>query len=311
MSAGAAVTRRAWLAWAAVCVIWGTTYLGIKITLETMPPFLMGGLRYVLAGLLLAAILKLRGRPLPPRADWGRLAVLGFFMLFFGNGGVVRGEQYVSSGLTAVLIGTSPFWMVTVDAMVSGGRQLHARQWIGLAVGFAGIVLLVWPDIRAGGASGRHFALGVLALQIACAGWAVGSAYTRRHVMPRDVLGSAALQMLSGGLFLTAAGTALGEWNRLGFSPRTTVVFVYLVVVGAVIAFAAYSYALRHLDIAIVSLYSYINPIIAVTLGTLLLGEPFHVRMLVAAAIIAAGVVIVGPVQGAGAKKEKEEKAVR
>jgi drug/metabolite transporter (DMT)-like permease len=297
VTSGPAATRRAWFAWATVCVIWGTTYLGIKIALETMPPFLMGGLRYMLAGLSLAAILKLRGRSLPPFADWGRIAVLGFFMLFFGNGGVVWGEQFVPSGLTAVLIGTSPFWMVTVDAMVSGGRQLYARQWLGLTIGFAGIVLLVWPDIRAGGEVGRNFAFGVLALQIACAGWAVGSAYTRRHVMPRDVLGSAALQMLTGGVFLTIAGTAFGEWPRLAFSTRTAVAFVYLVVVGAVIAFAAYSYALRHLDIAIVSLYSYINPIIAVALGTLLLGEPFHVRMLIAAAVIVAGVIIVGPRQ--------------
>jgi drug/metabolite transporter (DMT)-like permease len=291
----AAAAPRAWVAWAAVCVIWGTTYLGIKIALETMPPFLMGGLRYVLAGILLAAILAARGRPLPARADWGRLAVLGFFMLFLGNGGVVLGEQVVPSGLTAVLIGTSPFWMVSIDAMVTGGRQMHAREWLGLTVGFAGIVLLVWPDIRAGGVGGRNFALGVLALQIACAGWAVGSAYTRRHVMPRDVMGSAALQMLFGGLFMTVAGTLLGEWTRLAFNARTTTAFLYLVVVGAVIAFAAYSYALRHLDIAIVSLYSYINPIIAVALGTLLLDEPFHVRMLIAAAVIVVGVVIVGP----------------
>jgi drug/metabolite transporter (DMT)-like permease len=192
---------------------------------------------------------------------------------------------------------------------------LSFRRILGLIIGFAGIVLLVWPDIRAGGTGGRNFALGVLALQIACAGWAVGSAYTRRHVMPRDVLGSAALQMLSGGLFMTVAGTALGEWSRLGFSTRTTVAFLYLVVVGAVIAFAAYSYALRHLDIAIVSLYSYVNPIIAVALGTILLGEPFHVRMLVAAGVIATGVVIVGPAQAAADKtpiridKKKEEGA--
>ena len=217
-------------------------------------------------------------------------------MLFLGNGGVVWGEQFVPSGLTAVLIGTSPFWMVTVDAMLSGGRQLHARQWIGLLVGFGGIVLLVWPDITAGGTGGRNFAFGVVALQIACAGWGVGSAYTRRHVMPRDVLGAAALQMFFGGLFLTIAGTLTGEWGRLSFTPRTLTAFLYLVVIGAVVAFAAYSYALRHLDIAIVSLYTYVNPVIAVALGTIFLGEPFHLRMLLAAAIIVVGIVVVGPV---------------
>ena len=296
ISPSRAAVRRAWIAWAAVCLIWGTTYFGIKISLETMPPFLMGGLRYALAGAMLAAILVLSGRRLPPRESWGRLAVLGFFMLFLGNGGVVWGEQFVPSGLTAVLIGTSPFWMVSIDAMVSGGRQLHLRQWAGLLIGFAGIVLLVWPDITAGGAGGRNFALGVVAVQIACAGWGVGSAYTRRHVMPGDVMGAAAVQMLAGGVMLTIAGTVTGEWPRLGFSPRTLTAFLYLTVIGAVLAFAAYSYALRYLDIAIVSLYSYINPVIAVALGTVFLGEPFHLRMLVAAAIILAGIAVVGPV---------------
>ena len=291
-----AAVRRAWIAWVAVCLIWGTTYFGIKISLETMPPFLMGGLRYVMAGAMLAAILIAMGRPLPPRDAWGRLTVLGFFMLFLGNGGVVWGELYVPSGLTAVLIGTSPFWMVSIDAMLNSGRQLHVRQWIGLLVGFAGIVLLVWPDIVGGGISGRNFALGVVAIQIACAGWGVGSAYTRRHVMPKDVLGAAAVQMFAGGIFLTIAGTLTGEWPRLSFSPRTLTAFLYLVIIGAVVAFAAYSYALRYLDIAIVSLYSYVNPVIAVALGTIFLDEPFHIRMLVAAAIIVVGIVIVGPI---------------
>lgn len=282
--------RRAWAAWVVVCVIWGTTYLAIKIALESIPPFLMGGLRYVTAGVLLALLLVARGRRLPVHADWGWLAVLGFFMLTLGNGGVVWGEQFVPSGLTAVLIGTSPFWMVGVDALLRNGRRLQVRQWVGLSIGFVGILVLVWPDIAAGGAGGRGFAYGVIALQIACAGWAIGSAYTRRHVMPQDVLGSAALQMLFGGLFLITAGTIAGEWASIGFTGRTTAALAYLVVAGAIVAFAAYSYALQHLDLAIVSLYSYVNPVIAVVLGTLVLGEPFHSRMIVAAAIIVLGV---------------------
>jgi drug/metabolite transporter (DMT)-like permease len=286
---------RAYLAWVSVCVIWGTTYLGIKIALETIPPFLMGGIRYTISGLLLAAWLFVRGRKLPSRSDWGRLAVLGFFMLMLGNGGVVWGEQFVPSGLTAVVIGSSPFWMVSVDAMLTGGRQLGLRQWVGLLIGFAGIVVLVGPDITAGGVSARNVALGVTSLQVACAGWAIGSAYTRRHVMPKDVFGSAALQMFFGGGFLLAAGTASGEWSTLAFNTRTTIALVYLIIVGALIAFAAYSYALRHLDMAVVSLYSYVNPVIAVALGSLILDEPFNVRMATAIGIIALGVMVVGP----------------
>ena len=288
------------MAWGAVCLIWGTTYFAIKVALDTIPPFLMGGIRYTVAGLVLAAAMVLRGRRLPPRSAWGRLALLGFFMLGIGNGGVVWGEQSVPSGLTAVLIGTSPFWMVSVDAAVSGGRGLRTRHWVGLIVGFIGIVVLVWPDISAGGSRGAHFAAGVLALQIACAGWAVGSAYTRRHVLPGDVLGSAAMQMIFGGACMLLAGTVLGEWGHLGVSPRTSSALVYLTLAGSIVAFAAYSYALRHLDVAIVSLYTYVNPVIALALGTLVLGEPFSWRMLLAIAVIVVGVLIVSPARRRG-----------
>ena len=291
----AAVTRRAWVAWLTVCLVWGTTYFAIKIALETIPPFLMGGLRYATAGLVLAAVLKARGRSLPARSAWGRLAVLGFFMFAVGNGGVVWAEQSVPSGLTAVLIATSPFWMVAVERMVAGAGSVHARQWLGLSLGFAGIVLLVWPDLTTAGAGARAFGWGVVSVQIACAGWAIGSAYTRRHVMPGDVLGSAALQMVFGGAFMLVVGTVLGEWGSLSLNAKTATSLIYLTVFGSLVAFAAYSYALRHLDVAVVSLYTYVNPIIAVALGTLLLGEPFGMRMVVAAAVIFAGILTVGP----------------
>jgi drug/metabolite transporter (DMT)-like permease len=291
--------RLAWIAWVAICVIWGTTYLAIKVALDTVPPFLMGGLRYTFGGLILAGILRLKGHALPRPSEWKTLAVLGIFMLLLGNGGVVWGEQYVSSGLAAVLIATSPFWMVSVDAMVTKGRQLHIREWTGLVIGFFGIVLLVWPDIVHSGGAGAGgsrwgFISGLVALQIACAGWAVGSSYTRRHVVPRDVLGAAAVQMLFGGIYLFAAGTVFGEWHSLSFTFRTGLAIVYLCLAGSVIAFAAYSYALQHLDIAVVSLYTYVNPVIAVALGCLLLGEPFSMRMVYAGAVIVVGIAVVG-----------------
>jgi drug/metabolite transporter (DMT)-like permease len=292
--AAAATRTRAWGAWIAVCLIWGTTYLGIKIALETMPPFVMGGLRYLIAGILLAIVLRARGHQLPGRSTWPALSVVGFFMLALGNGGVVWAEQTVPSGLTAVLIGTSPFWMVGVDALQRDGQRTHARQWIGLMVGFLGIVMLVWPDITAGGEGGRNFGWGVVSVQIACVGWAIGSAYTKRHVLPSDILGSAALQMIFGGIYMLVAGTVLGEWGHLSITPRTAAAFVYLTLLGSLVAFACYSYALKHLDVAVVSLYTYVNPVIAVALGTLLLGEPFSMRMLGAAAIILVGSVIVG-----------------
>lgn len=257
----------------------------------------MGGLRYTIAGCLLALVLRIQGRSLPPVAHWGRLAIVGFFMLTLGNGGVVVAEQWISSGLTAVLIATSPFWMVGVDALVTRGPQIFLRQWIGLGVGFAGIVVLVWPDIASGGAGAQTFLGGVIAVQIACAGWAVGSAYTRRHVMPADVLGAAAIQMFAGGAFMLIVGSVLGEWPHLSFTTKTFGTFIYLTLLGSVVAFASYSYALRHLPIAVVSLYTYINPVIAVILGAVLLGEPFSLRMVAAAGIILTGMIVVGKVK--------------
>lgn len=289
------VLRRAWAAWIAVCLIWGTTYLAIKVALETIPPFLMGGIRYVLAGLILSSWLIVRRDGLPPVREWGRLAVLGFLMITLGNGGVVWGEQYLASGLTAVVIATSPFWMVAIDTMLPGADRLIWRQWGGLFIGFCGIVILMWPDLSQGGAVGRATGLGVAAVQVACIGWAIASAYTRRHAVSRNVLGVAAVQMFFGGFFMVLMGTMAGEWHELAFVPRTLAAFVYLTLAGSVIAFAAYSYALRHLPIATVSLYTYVNPVIAVTLGTVLLGEPFHMTMIAGAAVIALGMLVVRP----------------
>jgi drug/metabolite transporter (DMT)-like permease len=216
-------------------------------------------------------------------------------MIGLGNGGVVTGETYLSSGLTAVLVATSPFWMVGIDAWLTGGQSLHFRQLSGMAVGFLGIVLLVWPDLSIGGASGRSVLFGVLAVQIACIGWSFASSYSKRHRSSSDVLGAATLQMFFGGVFMMLAGTAMGEWPKLSFNTMTTLSMVYLTLLGSIVAFVSYSYALKHLPIAVVSLYTYVNPVIAVALGILLLHEPFDLRQLVAAAVIAVGMIIVRP----------------
>ncbi len=288
-------TRRAWIAWFAICVIWGTTYLAIKIALVTIPPLLLGGFRYLFAAAIMIAGLNAQGRRLPPISAWPTQAVLGFFMLALGNGGVVTGEGYLTSGLTAVLVATSPFWMVGIDALFPGGGRLPPRQLAGMFVGFLGIILLVWPDLSLGGASGRAILMGVIAVQIACIGWSLASSYTKRHVRSGDVLGAATLQMLFGGAFMTLGGTLRGEWSDLAFTVPTALSLAYLTLLGSVVAFVAYSYALKHLPIAVVSLYTYVNPVIAVGLGILLLHEPFDLRQLAAAAVIAVGMIIVRP----------------
>lgn len=288
---------RAYLAWIAVCLIWGTTYLAIRISLETIPPLFMAAVRWVIAGALLIALLKLRGERLPAPREWPALTALGVLLLGFGNGAVVWAEQTVPSGLTAVLVATSPFWMVGLDALMPDGERLTLRRVAGLAVGFAGIVMLVWPELQVGGRDARAFLTGVVSAQLACIGWAAGSSYARSRgrgsAKHENVLATAAFEMLFGGVVLLAAAVAMGELSRVAFTTRTSGALTYLIFVGAIGGFGAYAYALKHLPVATVSLYAYVNPIIAVALGTLILNEPLNARIAVAGAIVLAGMILV------------------
>ena len=256
---------RAYLAWAAVCVIWGTTYLAIRVALETIPPFLMGGLRWTAAGCLLISILKIRGEPLPARGTWPFQAVLGVLLIGFGNGGVVWAEQSVPSGLTAVLVSSTPFWMIGIEQLMPDGERITLRHVLGLLIGFCGIVVLVWPEIRV--SESRGFLVGVLATQLACVGWALGSVYARRRRKDENVLAGVALQMVAAGVCLSVLALATGEWASLRFTQRTSTAVLYLLFMGSIVGFSAYAYALKHLPIATVSLYAYINPVIAVSSG--------------------------------------------
>jgi drug/metabolite transporter (DMT)-like permease len=286
--------RMAYLAWLAVCLIWGTTYLGIRIALETVPPALVGGIRYTIAGALLAALLAARDRQaIPARRYWGGLALLGFLMICLGNGGVIWAEQWVPSGIAAVVIASSPFWMTGLEALLPGGERLSRRVLVGLSVGFTGILLLVWPDLMKGGALDRQFGFGLIALQVACIGWALGSAYSKRHARSENALGAAALQMLFGGLMMLAIAFARGEWAMLSWTPRTIAAEAYLTLFGSLLAYSAYVYALKYLPVSTVSLYAYANPVIAVLLGAALLDEPLGVRVILASLLVLLGVGVV------------------
>jgi drug/metabolite transporter (DMT)-like permease len=303
-------TRRlAYAAWGAVCIIWGTTYLAIKVCLETVPPTLMGGLRYTIAGALLLGLLVAMGERLPARTSWPGLALLGVLMIGVGNSGVVWAEVWIPSGITAVVVASTPFWMVGIEALMPSGERPRPWQVAGLAIGFSGIVLLVWEDLTAGGAQARNVIAGLAALQIASAGWALGSSYSRRHARHENALAAASFEMIAGGLAMLAVGTLLGEWPRLAFTGTTATAFTYLVVAGAIGGFASYIYALKHLPVTTVSLYAYANPVIAVVLGSLLLGEAFDVRMAAAVLVILLGIALVqftgrAPAPGAGAVDE-------
>ena len=283
----------AYLAWITVCFVWGTTYLAIRVALESVPVALLAGLRWAAAGMVLAMALPFFGERLPHPRTWGSIAVAGFLMAVIGNGGVVWAEQYVASGLAAVIVATVPFWSVLVEAVLPRGERPTARTLIGLAVGFIGIVVLVWPELTVGGQEGKLFIAGVIALQVACVGWALGTSYTKRNAQTSSPLSASAMQMLLSGAMLIGIGTAAGEWGRLVFTTRTAGAMVYLVLVGSIVGYSAYVYALKYLPISTVSLYAYVNPIIAVVLGTLLLSEPFSLRIVLASALVFTGIAIV------------------
>jgi drug/metabolite transporter (DMT)-like permease len=284
----------AYLAFITVCIIWGTTYLAITVALESVPVLLVAGLRWMFAGVVMSAVMLATGRGLPGPRLWAPLALLGFLMNIVGNGFVVYAQQYVASGLTAVLIATTPFWSALVERLLPNGERFSRRSLIGLSLGFSGIVVLVWPEMTNGGAGGRTFVLGVIAIQLACVGWVVGTSFAKRHELGDNPFPSTALQMVFSGIMLLAAATANGDWAHLSFTPRTLAAMLYLSIAGSLIAYSAYIYAIQHLPLQLVSLYAYINPMIAVALGTLLLNEPLSARTLIAAALVFAGTWIVG-----------------
>jgi drug/metabolite transporter (DMT)-like permease len=274
-----------------ISVVWGTTYLAIRISLETIPPLLMAAFRWIVAGTLLIGVLRARGEQLPALRSWAALAALGVLLLGFGNGAVVWAEQTVPSGLTAVLVAAVPFWLVGIDAVRSDGDVLTLRRVFGLVAGFTGIVLLVSPEIHLSG--GSAFLEGVFASQLACIGWAIGSTYARRRGHEENVLMTAAFEMLFGGIALLLVGSLLHEWAALSLNLRTAAALVYLIIFGSIAGFSAYAYALKHLPVAFVSLYAYVNPVIAVVLGTIVLAEPLNARIGIAAGSVLLGIGLV------------------
>lgn len=287
-----ATPASAYGAWIAVCILWGTTYLAIRIALETMPPGLLGGIRFTVAGLVLCAFVRATGGRLPPARKWPMQALIGVLMLGIGNGLIVVAEQWIPSGIAAVSVASAPFWMSGVVA-VTGGERLTAGTLAGFCLGFGGIVVLIWPELFHGGAGGTLFVIGIVAAQVACFGWSIGSWLSREHTAHGDALAASAVQQLCGGLLMLAIGTGIGEWTGSAFSSRSLAAEAYLIVFGSLGAYSAYLYALQHLPISTVSLYAYVNPVIAVILGTLIANEPFSPRVVVAAGLVLAGIAVV------------------
>src|SRR3990172_11497284 len=282
------------LAFLSIYTIWGSTYLAIRIAIETLPPFLMAGVRFLIAGAALYLWTRLRGAPRPTRSNWKAATIIGGLLLLGGNGGVVWAEQTVPSGLTAVLITTVPLWMALLEWKRYERVRPPAPIVLGLVIGFAGVVLLVGPEELAG--SGTINRIGATVLILASLSWAIGSLYSRRALLPSSPLQSTAMEMLAGGLLLSAAGLVSQEW--VGFQPseaslRSIVAFSYLTVFGSLIGFTSYIFLLKATTAAKVSTYAYVNPIIAIILGWAIAQEELTLRTMVAAAIIVAAVVVI------------------
>jgi drug/metabolite transporter (DMT)-like permease len=293
-------------AFAAIYLIWGSTYLAIRIAIETFPPFLMAGIRFLIAGAILYPWSKLHGAPQPSRAHWLAATVVGGLLLLGGNGGVVWAEQHVPSGLTALLIGTVPLWMVLLDWLRRNGVKPSNSVIVGLMLGFVGITLLIGPGKIAGG---RQVDLvGAAVLILASLSWATGSLYSRRAQLPASPLLATAMEMLAGGALLFVAGLLAGEWTRFNLSAlslRSWLALGYLIVFGALVGFTAYIWLLRVSTPAHVSTYAYVNPVVAIFLGWAFAGEPLTARTLLAAAVIVAAVVIITTYRVRGVVEKK------
>jgi len=282
------------LAFAAIYLIWGSTYLGIRVAVETMPPFLMAGTRFLIAGTLLFTFLKLRGAPWPTAVQWKANAVIGIFLLLGGNGLVVWAEQVIPSGVTALLIGVAPLFIVLTEWAWPGGTRPTALTLAALVLGFAGVTWLAapWENVAHGGLNPA----GVIAILAACLFWGIGSIYSRHAKHGADPFFASSLQMLGGGAALTLTALVHGDVARLNLStvaPRAWFAFVYLIGAGSLIGFSTFVWLMKHSTPARVSTYAYVNPVVAVFLGWLLLSEPVNPRTLVASVIIVTAVAII------------------
>jgi drug/metabolite transporter (DMT)-like permease len=280
-------------AFAAVYVLWGSTYLAIRFGVETIPPFVLAGCRHLTAGLILYAIVRRRGAPRPKAKHWRSAAMVGGLLLLGGNGLVTWAEQRVPSGLAALIVASVPIWMTVLDAAQRRERP-HGVVVLGLALGLGGIAFLVAPGQFAGG---THIdPLGAGALLTAALFWATGSLYSRRAALPSSTFLATAMEMIAGGVLLMAVAAATGEWSAVSpaaVSTKSLLSLGYLIVAGSLLGFTAYVFLLKATTPARVSTYAYVNPVVAVFLGWLFAGEPVTARTLLATAVIVVSVALI------------------
>jgi len=283
--------HKAYAAWLSVCFFWGTTYLAIRIGVAHLPPALFTGIRWATAGLVFLAYLRLKGLAWPRRREMGHMAVIGVLLLVVANGCVVWAEQWVPSGLAALIVATLPLWVAGIETALPRGPRLTWAKAAGILLGFAGLVVLFFPDIQAG--IDPAYFNGTLALLAAPCAWAIGSLYAKNHAVDVDPLMAAAVQMVVAGVVLALIGTAMGEWTRMQINATGLAAMAYLIVFGSIVGYGSFVYALANLPAAKVSLFAYVNPVIAVILGWLILDERLDGFVALATVMVFAGVMLV------------------
>jgi drug/metabolite transporter (DMT)-like permease len=282
------------LAFAAIYLIWGSTYLGIGFAVQSMPPHIMAGVRFIISGAILYTFLRWRGVPAPKRIHWRSALIIGVFLLGLGNGSIAWAETTVPTGLAALLTAIVPLWMVLLEWLRPNGVKPRASVFVGIGLGLVGMLLLVAPTLF--GIDHPVNLIGVLILMTGTISWAIGSIYSRQAPLPDSPLLLTGMEMLLGGVFLIGMSLVLGEWNRFSFAQVTTVSWLalaYLILIGSFLGFTAYVFLLQVTTPAKVSTYAYVNPVVAVFLGWSLNGEQITPLTLVASAVIVAGVATI------------------
>ena len=283
-------------AFAGLYIIWGSTYLGILFAIESIPPLLMAGTRFLTAGVVMYAIARFQGAPRSGWADWRTAAIVGACLILAGNGGVTIAEQFVESGLAAVVVATVPIYMALLGWLSGASPRPSKMIWVGLAGGFCGVAVLLAPSFSVDTAGRPHATIGMLILLFSSFAWSAGSIYSRKAKNAPSPFLAAGQQMLCGGAFLVIAGFARSEGQM--FDPQRLTwlsigAWAYLVVIGAVVGFTSYIWLLRHCDPAKVATYAYVNPIVAVLLGAAFANEQLTARTLIAASLIIGSVALV------------------
>ncbi|WP_026600951.1 EamA family transporter [Methylomonas sp. 11b] len=293
-----------WAALLAVYLVWGSTYLMIRFVVETLPPFLSAGLRFVVSGAILLAWRRLAGDAAPTLRQWRSAAIVGILLLLGGNGLVCWAEQTVPSGVAALIIGAVPMFLVIADALRPNGVRPTLRVLVGLIIGFLGIYLLVGPSVFSDGMPLNM--PGVAALLLASLLWAVGSIYSKSADLPKTALMTTGAEMLAGGFALLLVSALSEQWSVFNLSQvslNSWLALAYLIVFGSMIGFASYAWLLQNAPIPLVATYAYVNPLVAVLLGNWFANEPLTPRILSASAIIIGAIVFMNSAHGSRAKR--------